>query len=54
MPLSCSFIFLAAVAVKDEEDAITHVVRCFDDPNVIHVAGKIDPTELALFDFVLA
>jgi GTP-binding protein YchF len=41
-----------------ETDAITHVVRCFDDPNVIHVAGKIDPisdigvidTELALSD----
>jgi len=41
-----------------ETDAIAHVVRCFDDPNVIHVAGKIDPvsdietinTELALAD----
>jgi ribosome-binding ATPase len=41
-----------------ETDAITHVVRCFEDPNVIHVAGKIDPlsdievinTELALAD----
>ncbi|PCE24593.1 redox-regulated ATPase YchF [Paraburkholderia acidicola] len=41
-----------------ETDAITHVVRCFDDENVIHVAGKIDPlsdievinTELALAD----
>ena len=41
-----------------ETDAITHVVRCFEDPNVIHVAGKIDPiadigvidTELALSD----
>jgi len=26
-----------------ETDAIVHVVRCFDDDNVIHVAGKIDP-----------
>ena len=26
-----------------ETDAIVNVVRCFDDPNVIHVAGKIDP-----------
>jgi GTP-binding protein YchF len=26
-----------------EVDAIAHVVRCFEDPNVIHVAGKIDP-----------
>ena len=41
-----------------ETDAITHVVRCFDDPNVVHVAGKVDPvadievinTELALAD----
>ncbi|NBV02408.1 MAG: redox-regulated ATPase YchF, partial [Burkholderiaceae bacterium] len=41
-----------------ETDAITHVVRCFDDANVVHVAGKIDPisdievidTELALSD----
>ncbi len=24
-------------------DAILHVVRCFDDPNVIHVSGEIDP-----------
>ena len=24
-------------------DAIVHVVRCFDDPNVIHVDGSIDP-----------
>ncbi len=41
-----------------ETDAIAHVVRCFDDENVIHVAGKVDPladietinTELALAD----
>jgi GTP-binding protein YchF len=41
-----------------ECDAIAHVVRCFDDPNVVHVAGKVDPvsdievinTELALAD----
>ena len=41
-----------------ECDAIAHIVRCFDDPNIIHVAGKIDPisdievinTELALAD----
>src|SRR5471030_1704885 len=39
-----------------ETDAIAHVVRCFADDNVVHVAGKIDPlsdietinTELAL------
>ena len=47
--------FLATIR---ETDAIAHVVRCFDDPNVVHVAGKIDPvsdietinTELALAD----
>jgi GTP-binding protein YchF len=41
-----------------ETDAIAHVVRCFDDPNVVHVSGKVDPisdievinTELALAD----
>ena len=41
-----------------ETDAIAHVVRCFTDPNVIHVANTIDPcsdieiinTELALAD----
>jgi ribosome-binding ATPase len=41
-----------------ETDAIAHVVRCFNDDNVIHVANKIDPlsdvetinTELALAD----
>lgn len=41
-----------------ETDAITHVVRCFEDENVVHVAGKVDPiadievinTELALAD----
>jgi ribosome-binding ATPase len=41
-----------------EVDAIAHVVRCFEDTDVIHVAGRIDPlsdvdvidTELALAD----
>ncbi|MBP4045581.1 redox-regulated ATPase YchF [Chromobacterium violaceum] len=41
-----------------ETDAIVNVVRCFDDPNIVHVAGKVDPiadietilTELALAD----
>ncbi len=41
-----------------ETDAIAHVVRCFEDPNVVHVANRIDPvsdietinTELALAD----
>lgn len=41
-----------------ETDATVNVVRCFDDDNVIHVAGKVDPisdieviqTELCLAD----
>src|SRR5690606_42001358 len=45
-----------------ETDAIVHVVRCFEDENVVHVAGKIDPiadievihTELALADMASA
>ncbi|HRO62017.1 MAG TPA: 50S ribosome-binding GTPase, partial [Burkholderiaceae bacterium] len=26
-----------------ETDAIVHVVRCFEDENVVHVSGRIDP-----------
>ena len=26
-----------------ETDAIVHVVRCFEDPNVVHVDGSVDP-----------
>lgn len=41
-----------------QTDAIVHVVRCFDDPNIIHVSGSVDPlrdmeiinTELMLAD----
>lgn len=41
-----------------ETDAITHVVRCFEDDDIVHVAGRIGPlddidvinTELALAD----
>ena len=41
-----------------EVDAVVHVVRCFDDPNVVHVEGSVDPlrdietieTELLLKD----
>lgn len=41
-----------------EVDAVAHVVRCFENENIVHVAGKIDPladidtinTELALAD----
>ncbi len=47
--------FLATIR---EVDAIVHVVRCFDDPDVVHVLGSVDPlrdrgiinTELALAD----
>ena len=28
-----------------EVDAIIHVLRCFDDPDITHVHGKIDPVE---------
>ncbi len=28
-----------------DTDAIIHVVRCFEDPNVVHVSGEIDPRE---------
>ena len=28
-----------------EVDAIVHVVRCFDDENVTHVSGKVDPVD---------
>ncbi|WP_034341290.1 redox-regulated ATPase YchF [Deinococcus misasensis] len=28
-----------------EVDAIAHVVRCFEDPNVVHVAGQVNPIE---------
>ena len=41
-----------------ETDAIAHVVRCFEHPDIVHVANKVDPiadietidTELALAD----
>ena len=44
-----------------ETDAIVHVVRCFDDPDVIHVDGSVDPArdretiefELALADLTV-
>src|SRR6478609_5927321 len=32
--------FLATIR---ETDAIAHVVRCFEDPNVVHIGGRIDP-----------
>ncbi len=51
--------FLATIR---ESDAIAHVVRCFENSNVVHVAGKVDPLsdietihiELALADLATA
>ena len=48
-------LFLANIR---ETDAIAHVVRCFENPDVVHVSGKVNPvadigiinTELALAD----
>jgi hypothetical protein len=38
-----------------EADAIAEVVRAFDDPNVIHVAGKVDPrSDVSTIDIELA
>ena len=45
-----------------EVDAIAHVVRCFEDDDIVHVSGRIDPlsdleivnTELALADLASA
>ncbi|MBP7991782.1 MAG: redox-regulated ATPase YchF, partial [Rhodocyclaceae bacterium] len=44
-----------------ETDAVVNVVRCFDDENVVHVSGRVDPiadietivTELALADLAV-
>jgi ribosome-binding ATPase len=44
-----------------ETDAIVHVVRCFDDPDILHVMGSVDPArdrdviefELALSDLAV-
>ena len=44
-----------------EVDAIVHVIRCFDDPDVVHVMGPVDPvrdhdvitSELALSDLAV-
>ncbi|HEU4564241.1 MAG TPA: redox-regulated ATPase YchF [Gemmatimonadaceae bacterium] len=40
-----------------ETDAIVHVVRCFDDPDVLHVMGSVDPVrdrEVIEFELALA
>jgi hypothetical protein len=60
VPASCEFVDIAGLvkgASKGEGlgnaflthirqiDAILHVVRCFEDENVIHVSGKVNPKE---------
>jgi len=40
-----------------DTSAIVHVVRCFDDPNVVHVSGALDPRgdiEIVNLELVLA
>jgi GTP-binding protein YchF len=45
-----------------ETDAVVHVIRCFDDPDVVHVMGSVDPVrdrevinlELILSDLAVA
>ena len=40
-----------------ECDAVIHLVRCFDDPNIIHVDGKVDPAgdvETVNFELILS
>lgn len=40
-----------------EVDALVHVVRCFEDPDIVHVSGAIDPVrdiEIVLTELVLA
>lgn len=40
-----------------EVDAIVHVVRCFDDSNIVHVDGEVDPVrdmETILLELILA
>ena len=73
VPAACEFVDIAGLVAGAskgeglgnqflahirEVDAIVHVVRCFEDPNVVHVTGRVDPvadietinTELALAD----
>jgi ribosome-binding ATPase len=73
IPATCEFVDIAGLVAGAskgeglgnqflanirETDAIAHIVRCFEDPNVVHVTGRVDPvsdietinTELALAD----
>ena len=40
-----------------EVDALVHVVRCFDDPDIVHVTGTVDPVrdiEIVMTELILA
>ena len=61
VPATCEIVDIAGLvkgASKGETDAIIHVLRCFEDENITHVDGTIDPirdkeiidTELQLKD----
>ena len=61
VPTRMEFVDIAGLvkgASQGEGDAIVHVVRCFDDDDIIHVSGSVDPArdievinlELALAD----
>ena len=77
IPATCSFVDIAGLVKGASEgqglgnkfltniretDAIIHVVRCFEDSDIIHVDGKVDPisdietinTELVLADIQMA
>ena len=56
MPPRAKALATSSLANIRETEAIGHVVRCFEDENIVHVAGKVSPaddievinTELAL------
>mgnify|MGYP001822686530 CR=1 FL=1 len=40
-----------------DADALVHVIRCFDDPNVVHVSGQLEPRvdmEIVAMELILA
>ena len=70
VPTTCEFVDIAGLvkgaadgaglgnkflANIRECDAVVHVVRCFDDDDVIHVDGKVDPlSDISVINFELA
>jgi len=60
IPAVVEFVDIAGLvegASQGEGDAVAHVVRCFDDPDVAHVGGVIDPVadlETVELELVLA